>query len=152
MSKRQKKKAPIAEGEPDVEIITKVEYIYEDTRATTGVEPDYKWGEIYWIDARFKKLNIYANIDKSALMKVATRLELFPCSEVIEWILPRAYVTTMILENTAKQDYATYNPGYISLAYHLPLAQVYLTESSLKEINLDLVETVKRMMISGLRE
>ena len=47
MSKRQKKKALIAKGEPDVEIITKVEYIYEDTRATTGVEHDYKWGEIY---------------------------------------------------------------------------------------------------------
>ena len=46
MSKRQKKKAPIAEGEPNVEIITKVEYIYEYTKATTGVEPDYKWGEI----------------------------------------------------------------------------------------------------------
>ena len=46
MSKRQKKKAPVAEEEPDVEIITKVEYIYEDTRATTRVEPDYKWGEI----------------------------------------------------------------------------------------------------------
>ena len=40
MSKRKNKKAPIAEGEPDVEIITKVEYIYEDTRATSGVEPD----------------------------------------------------------------------------------------------------------------
>ena len=47
MSKRQKKKAPIAKGEPNVEIITKVEYIYEDNRTTTGVEPDYKWGEIY---------------------------------------------------------------------------------------------------------
>ena len=46
MSKRQKKKALVAEGEPDVEIITKVEYIYEDTKATTGVEPDYKWGKI----------------------------------------------------------------------------------------------------------
>ena len=46
MSKIQKKKAPVAEGEPDVEIITKVEYIFEDTRATTRVDPDYKWGEI----------------------------------------------------------------------------------------------------------
>ena len=47
MSKRQKKKAQVAEGEPKVEIITKVEFIYEDTKASTGVEPDYKWGEIY---------------------------------------------------------------------------------------------------------
>ena len=91
MSKRQKKKPPVAEGEPDMEIITKVEYIYKDTRATTGVEPDTKWGEIYRMisnqnvpDARFEELTIYANIKKFALMKVATRSEMFPCSEVID--------------------------------------------------------------------
>ena len=97
----------------------------------------------------FEELTIYANIEKLALMKVATRPELFPCSEVISWILPKANVTTIILEKTSKQGYATYNPGYVSLAYHLPPAQVYLTENCLKEINLDLVETVKRMMILG---
>ena len=109
MSKRQKKKALVVEGEPEVEIITKVEYIYEDTKATTADEPDYKWGEIYRMianknvpNAVFEELTIYANIEKSALMKVATRPELFPCSEVIGWILPRADVTTMIFENTAK--------------------------------------------------
>ena len=109
MSKRQKKKAHVAEGEPNVEIITKVEYIYVDTRATTGVDPDYQWGEIYRMisnqdvpDAGLEELTIYANIEKYALMKVDTIPELFPCSEVIGWILPRADVTTMILENTAK--------------------------------------------------
>ena len=109
MSKRQKRKAPIVDGEPNVEIITKVEYMYECTRATTGVEPDYKWGEIYRMianqnvpDVGFKELTIYENIEKSALMKVATRPELFPCLEVIGWILPRENVTTMILENTTK--------------------------------------------------
>ena len=58
-------------------------------------------------------------------------------------------MTTMILANTAKKGYVAYNPGYVSLAYHLPPAQVYLTKNWLKEINLDLVETVKRMMIPG---
>ena len=53
-------------------------------------------------DTGFKEVTIYANIEKSALMKVATRLEIFPCSEVIGWILPRVDVTTMILDNTAK--------------------------------------------------
>ena len=64
MSKRQKKKALVVKGEPDVEMVTKVEYIYEDTRATTGVEPDYKWGEIYRMisnqdvpDAGFEELS-----------------------------------------------------------------------------------------------
>ena len=90
MSKRQKKKDPIAEVVPEVEIITKVEYIYEDTKATTGVEPDYKWGEMYRLSANqnvpnagFEELMIYANIEKYSLMKVATRPELFPSSKVI---------------------------------------------------------------------
>ena len=82
-------------------------------------------------------------------MKVVTRPELFPCSEVIGWILPRKDVMRMILENTAKQGYDAYSPSYLSMAYHLPTPQAYLTESWLKEVGLDLVETVKMMMIPG---
>ena len=100
-------------------------------------------------DAGFEELTIYANIEKSTLMKVATRPELFPCSEMIGWILPRADVTMMIIENIAKQGYAPYIPAYVSMAYQLPPAQIYLTESWLKETAMDLVETVKRMMIPG---
>ena len=100
-------------------------------------------------DAGFEELTIYANIEKSALMKVATRPKFLPCLEVIGWILPRANVTTMILENIAKQGYAAYRPAYVSMAYHLPSPQVYLKESWLKEVALDLVETIKRMMIPG---
>ena len=86
MPKRQKKKSQVAEEDPEIEIITKVEFIYEDTKVTTGVEPDYKWGEIFRMisnqnvpDVGFEELTIYANIEKSALMKVATRPELFTC-------------------------------------------------------------------------
>ena len=43
-SKERKKKSQVAEEEPEVEVITKVEFIYEDTKATTGVELEYKWG------------------------------------------------------------------------------------------------------------
>ena len=93
-------------------------------------------------------MHIYENIERSALMKVATRPELFPCAKVIGWILPREDVTRMILENTTKQGYAAYSLAYVSMAYNLPTAQTYLTESWLKELNLDMVETVKKMMIS----
>ena len=142
--------------QPEVEVITKTEYIYEDTRCTTRVELEYKWGKIYRLishhempDTGFEEETIYANIERSALMKIATRPELFPCSEVIGWILPRADITTMILANTDNQGYAAYNPSYVSLAYHLPKARVYLTKGWMKEINLDLVETVKRIMLPG---
>ena len=66
-----------------MEVITKVEHIYEDTRCTTGVEPEYKWGEIYRLishqevtNTSFEEVTIYANIEKYALMKVDTRLEI----------------------------------------------------------------------------
>ena len=108
-SKQQKKKDSIVEEEPEVEIITKVEYTYEDTKCIVGVEPKYKWGEVYRLithwevpDIGFEEETIYTNIERYALMRVATRLEIFPCSEVIGWILPRADVNTMILENVAK--------------------------------------------------
>ena len=118
------------------------------------MEPKYKWGEIYRLishhevlDTIFEEETIYSNIERLALMNIATRPELFPCSEVIGWILPCEDVTTMILANVDQQGYVSYSPGYVSLAYHLPEAQVYLTEDWLKEINLDLVETLKRMLI-----
>ena len=100
-------------------------------------------------DVGFEYMPIYANIERSSLMKVATRLELFPCAEVIGWILPREDVTRMILANTAMQGYAAYSLAYVSMVYNLPTSQVYLTESWLKELNLDMVETIKKMMIPG---
>ena len=79
-------------------------------------------------DIGFEEKNIYVNIERYSLMKIAMRPELFPCSEVIGWILPREDVTTMILENVDKQAYAAYSLGYVAMAYHLPEAQTYLTE------------------------
>ena len=99
----------MVEEEPEVEVVTKTEYIYEDTKCISGVEPEYQWGEIYRMitrrevpDMGLEEESIYANIERSSLMKISTRLELFPCSEVIGWILPREDVTTMILENVEK--------------------------------------------------
>ena len=73
------------------------------------MEPEYKWGEVYRLithwevpDTGFEEETIYANIERSALMRDATRLELFLCSEVIGWILPKVDVTTMILANVEK--------------------------------------------------
>ena len=80
MSKRQKKKAPVVKEDPEIEVITKTKYIYEDTKCITGVEPEYQWGDIYRLithqevtDIGFEEEGIYANIERSSLMKIATR-------------------------------------------------------------------------------
>ena len=99
----------MVEEEPEVKIVTRVKYTYEDTKCIVGVEPKYQWGGIYRLimrrevhDIGFEEETIYANIKRSSLMKITTRTELFPCSEVIGWIFPRVDVTTMILENVDK--------------------------------------------------
>ena len=52
MSKRQKKKAPAVEEVPAPDTEAKNEYIYEDTQCVSGVEPEYKWGDIYRMISR----------------------------------------------------------------------------------------------------
>ena len=80
MSKRQKKKATVVEEDPEVEVVTKLEYIYEDTKCISGVEPEYQWGEIYRLITRWEvpdmgleKEGIYTNIERSSLMNISTR-------------------------------------------------------------------------------
>ena len=92
---------------------------------------------------------IYANIERLALMKVATRPKLFPCSKVIGWILPRENVLTMILKDVNDQGCAAYSPGYVALAYHLPEPEVFVSDDCLNNVKMDVIETMKRMMLTG---
>ena len=54
-----------------MEIITRVEVIYKDTKAITRSDLDYKWGEIYRmisnhrvLEAGFEDFPIYGNIER----------------------------------------------------------------------------------------
>ena len=47
MPRKQKQKTQADEEELEVEVVTRVEVIYEDTKAITGVDLEYKWGEVY---------------------------------------------------------------------------------------------------------
>ena len=70
----------MVEKEPNVEVITKTEYIYEDTKCISGVEPEYQWGEIYRLimrrevpDMGLEEEGIYTNIERSSLMNISMR-------------------------------------------------------------------------------
>ena len=74
----------------EIEIVPKLEIIYEDTESFTGVEQKFRWGRIYKMikdqdapDVGLEDIPIYANIMKSSMMKLSTHPELFPCVKVI---------------------------------------------------------------------
>ena len=90
MPKKGKKKAQTADGDSEVEIISKCEIIYEYTKAITEIEPEFIWGQIYQmikdqavLDTGLEDIPIYANTRKSSIMKVSTHPEIFLCVEVI---------------------------------------------------------------------
>ena len=82
-------------------------------------------------------------------MKVSTRPELFPCAEVIDWILPRVDTTKMILSNINGQGFSTYILAYVAQACKLPTPQIYLTKKWMKELDLDVFNCVRKMMVHG---
>ena len=65
-------------------------------------------------DTGLDYLPIYANIERSAIMKVAPQPEMFRSTKVIGWILPKADVTKIIFSNTEGKCYAAYIPAYVA--------------------------------------
>ena len=74
MTNKGKKKPKIVEYDSDSEMVEaapmkRVEIIYEDTKAITGVESDFKWGKMFHMlkekkapEAGLEDLAVYENI------------------------------------------------------------------------------------------
>ena len=85
-----KKKSKVTKEDSNLEVLPRMEIIYEDTKAITGAEQEFQWGQIYHMiknenvsDAGLEDIPLYVNIRKSGITKVAMRPDLFPCAEVI---------------------------------------------------------------------
>ena len=64
-----KKKAKAYRDDSDLEVLLRIEITYEDMKAVTGVEPEFKWGQIYHMvkdqsvpDAGLADMSLYVNI------------------------------------------------------------------------------------------
>ena len=47
MPKKGKKKAEVTREDSYMETLSRMEIIYENMKSITGVEPEFKWGQIY---------------------------------------------------------------------------------------------------------
>ena len=121
MPNKGKNKSKVSEEDSDLEIMPRIEIIYEDTKVITRAEPKFKWGQIYpmiivqkVLDAGLEDIPLYENILRYGIMKVSTRPEIFPCFEVIGWILPKADVNDMIMYNVEGKGFSSFTPTYIA--------------------------------------
>ena len=54
--------------------------------------------------------------------------EMFPCVEVIGWILPKENSRDMIIYNVEEKGFASFTPAYIAKAYNLSVSEVSLID------------------------
>ena len=94
-------------------------------------------------DTCLEYIPLYVNIRKSTIKKVATHLNLFPCVEVIGWILPQEDATTMIMSNTEGQPFASFSPAYITKYCKLPAPQIHMSDEWVRNLYLDVFDCVK---------
>ena len=104
-----------------------------------GDEHEFLWGQIYHMikhknvsNAGLEDILLYVNIRKSGITKKAMHPELFPCAEVIRWIIPRANSSTMIISNAEGKSFASFTPTYITKSSKLPAPQTMMTDEWVK--------------------
>ena len=68
------------------------------------------------LEVRLEDIALYDNKLRSGITKVSTRLEMFPCTKVIEWILSKVDATWMIMNNMEDKGFASFTLGFIAKA------------------------------------
>ena len=99
-------------------------------------------------DTGLEDIPLYANIMISGITKVAMRPKNFPCAEVIDWILPQANTSTMIMSNIEGKYCASFTPAYIAKDCNLPALEISMTDAWINGLSLDYIECANMMMIA----
>ena len=86
---------------------------------------------------------------RSGLTKIATRPEIFPCAEVIGWMLPKIDTVGMMINDEEGKLVASFAPAFISTAYSLPKTEISVTTEWVKSLKFDYIATTKMMVAKG---
>ena len=132
MTKNGRKKPKVVEDDSDAEFVevlsvVKNKIVYEDTKEITGSKPKLKWVQIYpmvverkVLEAGLGDLALYENILRSGITKIGPRPEMFPCTVVIGWMVPKKDTIGMMINDEEGNPVASFAPAFISIAYSLP--------------------------------
>ena len=100
-------------------------------------------------EAGLGDLDLYENILRFGLTKIATKPEVFPCTEVIGWLLLKIDMVGMIINDEEGNPVASFAPTFISKEYSLPGVEINVTTHWVKSIKFDYTTIVKGMMTEG---
>jgi hypothetical protein len=103
--------------------------VYDDTSGILYKEGEIlKWGEFYHMfkKSKFsievedpKELQAFRNIKKSGIFRVASHPTMFPCADVISWILKNVNIDNKYIFNIRKEPITSFRPDDLAKRYHL---------------------------------
>ena len=158
MTKKGKKKAKIIDYDSDDEVVEapplRIEIVYEDTKAVTRADPEFKWGQIYhWLvekkvlEVGLEDLALYDNVLRSRITKVTTWPEMFPCAECLGWIVSRVDTKGMLMNDIENKTFASFSLAFLLASYNLPKKEVSVTTEGVKGLKFDYTPKARMFMI-----
>ena len=106
-------------------------------------------GQNKGVEASLEDLVIYGNILRSGITNIATRSEIFPYVEVIEWMFPKIDTVGMMINDEEGKPVASFAPAFISAAYSLPEKEISVTTEWVRSLKFDYTSTKKMMVAEG---
>ena len=100
-------------------------------------------------DAGLEDLTLFNNILRLGITKVSTRPDLFPCSEVIGWILSKVDAKGMIMYDIEDKGFSSFTPTFIAKAYGFPNSEVHMKTYWINSLTIDYIGVVKMMTTEG---
>ncbi len=87
--------------------------IYEDTKLIVDKDIKMKWQEVNDAFAGtfgedLKGRQVYVNIHKSNLYWITCRYPIFPCTDMIHWIVSHTDLKTMTLSSVSREKIGTF--------------------------------------------
>jgi len=137
----------------------RIKTCYGDTNSSTGEELVLKWGDIYnmFRDEKYPEVeeedkDVFTNIKRSGLHRVAARPPVFPCADVISWIISRVKVDNRrVMAIDDEQVVGSFRPEYIEVYYKLPRSEVDFTNKWLEKQTHDVHATMKSWWVHTKR-
>ena len=103
-----------------------------ETNHFNGFKGCPNWNEMYMIfsNSYFPKddegLVVYQNIKKSELHSIATRPNIMPYNDIVQWVFSHLETNTPTIMNEERNPIASLNPYDTHMMYQLPTPKAYL--------------------------
>jgi hypothetical protein len=123
-----------------------VRTVYDDTSGLLDKDGEtLKWGEVYYM---FKKSNfsveaeepdelqVFRNIRKLGIFRVATHPTVFPCADTISWILKNIDIDSRYVFNARKEPIASFRLDDLAKCYHIEAGNKRIYGQLLSELEL----------------